>query len=194
MSEPSAAGAPGPSGAAAQVVCPGSFDPPTNGHLDVLERTAQLFPRVIVAVLVNPDKHGMFAVAERVQLLRDLLAGHSGVRVDSFSGLLVDYCTAHGITAIVKGIRARSDFDYELQMAQMNSDLAAPATLTTLFLPTSPTHSFISSSLVKQVAGLGGRVDHLLPPAVAAALAVKLDQLRPGSGEPAPTAGPSLAD
>ena len=178
--------APGPS---PHVVCPGSFDPPTNGHLDVLQRSAGLFGRVTVAVLINPDKRGLFEVDERVALLRELLRDHAGVRVDSFSGLLVDYCTAHGITAIVKGIRAVSDFDYELQMAQMNSDLAAPAGLPTLFLPTSPAFSFISSSLVKQVAGLGGRVDHLLPAPVAAALAVKLDQLGAASGESASAAG-----
>ena len=186
MSESSAPAPPGPG---THVVCPGSFDPPTNGHLDVLTRAAALFPRVTVAVLINPDKHGLFEVAERVQLLRDLLRDYPRVRVDSFSGLLVDFCVDQGITAIVKGIRAVSDFDYELQMAQMNSELAAPAALATLFLPTSPTHSFISSSLVKQVAALGGRVDHLLPPAVAAVLAGKLHQMRVGSGESAPATG-----
>ncbi|GGM06553.1 pantetheine-phosphate adenylyltransferase [Nakamurella endophytica] len=154
-------------------VCPGSFDPPTRGHLDIVGRTARLFDRVTVAVLVNPDKQGLFDVAERMDLLRRTTAelGLDGVRIDSFTGLLVDYCTANGVTAIVKGLRAVSDFDYELQMAQMNKDLSA---VDTLFMPASPEYSFLSSSLVKQVARLGGDVRHLLPDAVAEALAGKL--------------------
>lgn len=154
-----------------RAVCPGSFDPTTLGHLDVIGRAAGLFDRVTVAVLVNPDKRGMFSIDERLELLRATTTGWPNVSVDSFHGLLVDYCVANGITAIVKGIRAVSDFDYELQMAQMNHGLTG---VNTLFLPTSPEYSFVSSSLVKQVATYGGDVAHLLPDVVAAALAGKL--------------------
>jgi pantetheine-phosphate adenylyltransferase len=153
-------------------VCPGSFDPPTLGHLDVIGRAAGLFDRVTVAVLVNPDKHGLFDIDERLELLRATTAQWPNVTADSFQGLLVDYCVANGIAAIVKGIRAVSDFDYELQMAQMNQALTG---VQTLFLPTSPAYSFVSSSLVKQVASYGGDVGHLLPDVVAAALASKIN-------------------
>jgi pantetheine-phosphate adenylyltransferase len=122
-------------------------------------------------VLVNPDKHGMFSLEERLDLLRAITAGWPNVTVDSFRGLLVDYCAASGIAAIVKGLRAVSDFDYELQMAQMNHGLTG---VDTLFLPTSPTYSFVSSSLVKQVAAYGGDVAHLLPDVVATALRDKI--------------------
>lgn len=159
-------------------VCPGSFDPPTLGHLDVIERASRLFDTVTVAVLVNPDKVGMFTIDERLDLLRRISTGRDNVRVDSFSGLLVDYCTQHGIDVIVKGLRAVSDFDYELQMAQMNSDLSG---IDTLFLPADPAHSFLSSSLVKQVARLGGDVGHLLPEAVYDAVLAALPSRR---GEP----------
>jgi len=148
-------------------VCPGSFDPPTLGHLDVIGRAARLFDRVTVAVLINPDKRGLFAVPERLELLRAVTGEWPNVDVDSFHGLLVDYCTAAGIGAIVKGLRAVSDFDYELQMAQMNHGLTG---VDTLFLPTSPAFSFVSSSLVKQVAAYGGDVSHLLPDVVSDAL------------------------
>ena len=151
-------------------VCPGSFDPPTLGHLDVIGRAARLFDRVTVAVLINPDKRGLFAVPERLELLRAVTGEWPNVDVDSFRGLLVDYCTAAGIGAIVKGLRAVSDFDYELQMAQMNQGLTG---VDTLFLPTSPAFSFVSSSLVKQVAAYGGDVSRLLPDVVSAALAGK---------------------
>jgi pantetheine-phosphate adenylyltransferase len=152
-------------------VCPGSFDPPTLGHLDIIGRAARLFDVVTVAVLVNPNKSGLFDTAERLELLRATTAGWDNVTVDSFKGLLVDYCRRRRITAIVKGLRAVSDFDYELQMAQMNSGLAD---VDTLFIPTSPEHSFLSSSLVKQVASYGGDVSALLPPEVNAALRRKL--------------------
>jgi pantetheine-phosphate adenylyltransferase len=154
-------------------VCPGSFDPPTLGHLDVIGRVAGLFERVTVAVLINPDKQGLFTVPERLELLRVVTAGWPNVSVDSFHGLLVDYCSAAGIGAIVKGLRAMSDFEYELQMAQMNHGLTG---VDTLFLPTSPAYSFVSSSLVKQVAGYGGDVSRLLPDVVSAALASKAGQ------------------
>ncbi len=155
-------------------VCPGSFDPPTLGHLDIIGRVAGLFDEVTVAVLINPDKTGLFDVEERLDLLRRITAEWPNVRVDSFSGLLVDYCTSRGIQVIVKGLRAVSDFDYELQMAQMNSGLAG---VDTLFMPTDPTYSFLSSSLVKQVATYGGDVSALLPPAVFDALLDKLGRV-----------------
>jgi len=163
--------APHPTGTHA--VCPGSFDPPTLGHLDVIGRAAGLFDRLTVAVLVNPDKRGMFALDERLELLRQTTGHLPNVDVDTFRGLLVDYCRANGIAAIVKGLRAVSDFDYELQMAQMNHGLTG---VDTLFMPTSPAYSFVSSSLVKQVATYGGDVRHLLPDVVAEALAGKLAQ------------------
>ncbi len=152
-------------------VCPGSFDPPTLGHLDIIGRAARIFDSVTVAVLVNPEKTGLFSTAERLELLRATTSAWPNVDVDSFTGLLVDYCGRRRITAIVKGLRAVSDFDYELQMAQMNSGLAD---VDTLFIPTTPAHSFLSSSLVKQVARYGGDVAALLPPEVNAALLRKL--------------------
>ena len=152
-------------------VCPGSFDPPTLGHLDVIGRVAGLFDRVTVAVLVNPEKSGMFSITERLDLLRATTTEWPNVTVDSFQGLLVDYCTANGIGAIVKGLRAVSDFDYELQMAQMNKGLTG---VDTFFLPTNPEFSFLSSSLIKQIAQYGGDVGHLLPSTVNAAVLSKL--------------------
>ena len=146
-----------------RVVCPGSFDPPTNGHLDIMERSARIFDDVVVAVLVNPAKQGLFTVDERLELLRDLTGGWDNVRVASFNGLLVDFCRTVGAGAIVKGLRAVSDFEYELQMAQMNSHIAG---VDTLFVPTSPGSSFVSSSLVKEVARYGGDVAALVPPLV----------------------------
>lgn len=154
-----------------RAVCPGSFDPPTFGHLDIIGRTAGLFDELTVAVLVNPDKQGMFAVAERLELLREITAGWPNITVDSFQGLLVDYCKPRGIAVIVKGIRAVSDFDYELQMAQMNKGLTG---VDTFFMPTNPEYSFLSSSLIKQIAQYGGDVSHLLPEPVNAALLAKL--------------------
>ena len=153
-------------------VCPGSFDPPTLGHLDVIGRAAGLFDHLTVAVLVNPNKQGMFTLEERQELLRAATSQWPNVTVDSFHGLLVDYCRDNDISAIVKGIRAVSDFDYELQMAQMNHGLTG---VDTLFLPTSPAYSFVSSSLVKQVASYGGDVANLLPDVVVAALASKIN-------------------
>jgi pantetheine-phosphate adenylyltransferase len=146
-----------------RAVCPGSFDPPHNGHLDVIARTAALFDEVVVAVLVNPSKKGMFSVDERMAMLSEITQPHPNVRVDSFHGLLVDYCRAHRITAIVKGLRRAGDFEYELQMAQMNRALAG---VDTMFVPTGPEYAFVSSSLVKEVATYGGDVAGLLPPTV----------------------------
>jgi pantetheine-phosphate adenylyltransferase len=141
-------------------VCPGSFDPVTNGHVDVINRAAALYDELVVAVLVNPGKAGFFPVEERMDLLREAVAHLPNVRVDSFQGLLVDYCGAHDIPVIVKGLRAVSDFEYELQMAQMNRELAA---VETLFVPTAPQVGHLSSSLVKQIATFGGDVSRLVP-------------------------------
>ena len=141
-------------------VCPGSFDPVTNGHLDVFTRAANVADRVVVAVLVNRSKSSLFTVDERIDLLREVVAPLENVEVDCFHGLLVDYCREHGIGAIVKGLRAVSDFDYELQMAQMNYRLAG---VETLFVSTNPLYSYLSSSLVKEVATHGGSVAGLVP-------------------------------
>ena len=152
-------------------VCPGSFDPVTNGHLDVFGRAAAMADEVVVAVLVNHTKAGLFTIDERIEMLREVVAPYPNIRVDSFHGLLVDYCRAHGITAIVKGLRAVSDFDYELQMAQMNYRLAG---VETVFITTNPLYSFLSSSLVKEVAKFGGDVDGLVPEAVLKRLRARL--------------------
>jgi pantetheine-phosphate adenylyltransferase len=146
-----------------RAVCPGSFDPVTNGHVDVIQRAAGLYDELVVAVLVNPGKAGFFPVGERMDLLREAVADLPNVTVDSFEGLLVDYCRAHALPVIVKGLRAVSDFEYELQMAQMNRELAG---IETLFVPTAPQVGHLSSSLVKQVAQFGGDVSHLVPKAV----------------------------
>jgi pantetheine-phosphate adenylyltransferase len=143
-----------------RAVCPGSYDPPTNGHLDILERTSAVFDEVVVAVLINKNKRGLFTVDERIEMLGEAASHLPNVRLDSWHGLLVDYCRQHDIRAIVKGLRAVSDFDYELQMAQMNQQLSG---VETLFMPTKPLNSFLSSSLVKEVATYGGDVAHLLP-------------------------------
>ena len=146
-----------------RAVCPGSFDPVTNGHVDVIQRAAGLYDELVVAVLVNPGKAGFFPVGERMDLLREAVADLPNVIVDSFEGLLVDYCRAHALPVIVKGLRAVSDFEYELQMAQMNRELAG---IETLFVPTAPQVGHLSSSLVKQIATFGGDVSRLVPKAV----------------------------
>jgi pantetheine-phosphate adenylyltransferase len=146
-----------------RAVCPGSFDPPTNGHLDVVGRASALFDEIVVAVLVNKNKKSLFTVDERMAMLREIVAPYPNVRVDSFHGLLVDYCRDNDIRAIVKGLRVVTDFEYELQMAQMNQRLSG---VDTLFMSTSPDYSFVSSSLVKEVATYGGDVAHLLPESV----------------------------
>ena len=154
-----------------RAVCPGSFDPVTNGHLDVIERISPIFDEVVVAVLVNKSKSGLFSTEERMELLRESTADLPNVTVDSFHGLLVDFCKARGIGVIVKGLRAVSDFDYELQMGQMNHSLAE---VETLFMPTNPLYSFLSSSLVREVATFGGDVSKLVPAPVLAALQTKI--------------------
>jgi pantetheine-phosphate adenylyltransferase len=150
------------------VLCPGSFDPPTLGHLDVIRRASRLFDRVTVAVLINPAKSGLFTVDERIALLRKATEAWPAVSVDSFGGLLVDYCERHGVDAILKGIRAAGDADYELPMAHMNAHLTG---VQTLFLPTAPEYSYVSSSLVKEIAHHGGDIAGLVPESVARALA-----------------------
>ncbi len=154
-----------------RAVCPGSFDPITNGHLDIIERATKLFDVVHVAVMINKSKQGLFSIEERIALIEEVTGESGNVVVESFHGLLVDYCKQRDIPAIVKGLRAVSDFDYELQMAQMNNGLSG---VETLFIPTNPTYSFLSSSLVKEVATWGGDVSHLLPEPVLTALLGKL--------------------
>jgi pantetheine-phosphate adenylyltransferase len=151
-----------------RAVCPGSYDPITNGHLDIIARASKLYDEVYVTVMINKSKQGLFTVEERLELIRRVTGQYGNVQVESFHGLLVDYCKQHEIPAIVKGLRAVSDFDYELQMAQMNNGLSG---VETLFVPTNPTYSFLSSSLVKEVAAWGGDVSHLVPEEVLGALA-----------------------
>lgn len=149
-------------------LCPGSFDPPTNGHVDVIRRCLEIFDHVVVAIVANPSKRALFDSAERIEMLETLFAEDLGrLEVHAFSGLLVDFAREKQVDLIVKGLRAVSDFEYELQMAQMNENLAG---MNTLFLPTNPEYGYLSSSLVKEVARLGGSVDGLVPPLVATAL------------------------
>jgi pantetheine-phosphate adenylyltransferase len=146
-----------------RVLCPGSFDPVTNGHLDIIERAANLYDEVVVAVFVNQSKSSLFSVEERQKMLAEVTAHRPNVTIDTFEGLVVDYCRDNGIPVILKGLRAVSDFDYELQMAQMNRGLAG---IDTLFMPTNPEYSFLASSLVKEIARWGGDVASLVPPTV----------------------------
>ncbi|MEV6213705.1 pantetheine-phosphate adenylyltransferase [Nocardia sp. NPDC051833] len=159
----------------AAALCPGSFDPVTNGHLDVFARAAAQFDEVIITVNVNPKKQGMFTVEERMELLRESVSHLPNVRVASWQGLTVDFAKQEGITAIVKGLRDAGDFGYELQMAQMNHKLAG---VDTFFIATNPSLSFLSSSLVKEVAAYGGDVSDMLPPAVHKRLLDRLAERR----------------
>jgi pantetheine-phosphate adenylyltransferase len=143
-----------------KVVCPGSFDPITFGHLDIIQRASSLFDEVIVAVLVNKTKKSLFTVDERMSMISEVTAEFPNVKVASWSGLLVDYCQENGIQAIVKGLRAVTDFDYELQMSQMNLQLKG---VETLFMSTAPAHSFLSSSLVKEIAAYDGDISGYVP-------------------------------
>ena len=153
-------------------LCPGTFDPVTNGHLDIIERASRHFDRFVVAVLQNPSKAPLFSVEERVSLLKEVTADFRGVEVGSFSGLLVDYAKQQDATVIVKGLRAMTDFDYELQMAQMNHRLGG---VETFFITTNPVWSYLSSSLVRDIARLGGDVEGLVPAVVKERLVERLD-------------------
>ena len=150
-------------------LCPGSFDPVTLGHVDIIERSARHFDEVIVAVIRNPQKaQSLFDLEERQEMLREVLGHLPNIRIEFFKGLLVDFAKDHGAESIIKGLRAVSDFDYELQMAQMNQRLSG---IDTFFLSTSPQYSFLSSSLVREVARFGGDVSSMVPPVVAKRLA-----------------------
>ena len=139
----------------------------TNGHLDIISRAAAMYDEVVVAVLINVTKQGLFTVDERVELLSEVTSQYGNVKIDRFHGLLVDFCAANGITAVVKGLRAVSDFEYEMQMAQMNYRMAK---IETLFMTTNPLYSFLSSSLIKEIARYGGDVSGLVPEPVVSQL------------------------
>lgn len=147
-----------------RAVYPGSFDPVTNGHLDIIERASRVFDEVIVVVLVNPNKNGLFDIDERVQLIKKVTTHLSNVKVESFSGLLIDFMNERDSKVIVKGLRAVSDFEYEFQMSLMNSKLDPD--IETVFMMTSAQNSFLSSSAVKQVAVFGGCIKDLVPDSI----------------------------
>lgn len=155
----------------AGALCPGSFDPVTNGHVDIFARAAAQFDEVVITVVVNPNKQGMFTIDERMEMIREVTAHLPNVRVESWRGLLVDFAKQEGLTAIVKGLRDGNDFSYELQMAQMNRKLTG---VDTFFIATNPAWSFVSSSLVKEVAAYGGDIADLLPPTVHKRLLARL--------------------
>lgn len=154
-----------------RVVCPGSFDPVTNGHLDIISRASGLYDEVVVAVLINITKKTLFTVDERVEMMHEVTKDYGNVRIERFHGLLVDFCADHGINAVVRGLRAVSDFEYEMQMAQMNYRLAK---VETLFMSTNPQYSFLSSSLIKEIATYGGDVSGLVPDSVLTRLSARL--------------------
>jgi pantetheine-phosphate adenylyltransferase len=149
-------------------IYPGSFDPITNGHLDLIERGSRLFGRLVVSILRNETKEPLFSVAERMEMLREVVREYPNVEVESFNGLLVDHAAHIGATVILRGIRAISDYEYELQMALMNRRLGPG--IETVFLMAGEVYSFISSRLVKEVVGLGGNISGLVPPSVEARL------------------------
>jgi pantetheine-phosphate adenylyltransferase len=159
-------------------VCPGSFDPITFGHLDIIERASKMFDEVVIAVLVNKTKNTLFTVPERIEMITEVTRSFSNVRVDSWSGLLVDYCQANEIDIIVKGLRAVTDFDYELQMSQINLQLKS---IETLFMSTAPAHSFLSSSLVKEIASYDGDVSNYIPAPLLEKLKARLDLVHGGN-------------
>jgi pantetheine-phosphate adenylyltransferase len=156
-----------------RAVCPGSFDPVTNGHLDIFTRAAALYDEVVVAVGTNSSKNRLFSLEERLDMLRAVTADLPAVTVTAFAGLLVDFCRTNAIPVIIKGVRGTADVDYEVQMAQMNRQLAD---VETLFVPTDNRYSFLSSSLVREVATFGGDVSALVPPYVADRLTTRLTQ------------------
>jgi pantetheine-phosphate adenylyltransferase len=154
-----------------RAVCPGSFDPITFGHLDIIERASNQFDEVIVAVFVNRKKSGLFTIQERMEMIEENVKKFKNVRVDSGDGLLVEYCRKNSVQAIVKGLRAVTDFDYELQMAQVHIQASG---VETMFMATSPTHSFLSSSIVKELAHFGGDVSSMVPANVDQALKLRV--------------------
>lgn len=154
------------------VIYPGSFDPITNGHIDIIERCAESFDNVIVAVLINSSKHGIFTNEERVELIRETTKDFKNVEVDSFSGLLIDYARMKDTNIIIKGLRAVSDFEYEMQMALANKKLYSK--LETLFMVSNTKYSFLSSSIVREVSSLGGDISSFVPKIVEEALKNKI--------------------
>ncbi|HLV75036.1 phosphopantetheine adenylyltransferase [Actinomadura hallensis] len=154
-----------------RAVCPGSFDPVTNGHLDIISRASRLYDEVVVAVLINKNKKSLFTVEERAEMISETTKEYGNVRVDTFYGLTVDYCKEQDIPVIVRGLRAVSDYEYELQMAQMNHRIAG---IETLFMATNPEFAFLSSSLMKEVVKFGGDISGLVPDVVQAALVERL--------------------
>lgn len=155
---------------ARRAVCPGSFDPITYGHLDIIKRASAHFDEVVVAVFINSTKQSLFSVEERIEMIKETTKGLKNIKVDSWSGLTVDYCKKNQIDVITKGLRAVTDFDYELQQAQVN----LRAGVDTMFMATDPAHSFLSSSLVKELAKYNGDITSMVPPTVQAALAKKV--------------------
>lgn len=156
-----------------RAVCPGSFDPITFGHLDIIERASSQFDEVIVAVFVNRKKSGLFTIQERMEMIQVNVEKFKNVRVDTGDGLLVEYCKKNSVQAIVKGLRAVTDFDYELQMAQVHTQASG---VETMFMATSPTHSFLSSSIVKELAHFGGDVSSMVPTNVNKALMARVGE------------------
>jgi pantetheine-phosphate adenylyltransferase len=163
-----------------RAIFPGSFDPPTNGHLDIIKRSQPLFDEIIISILNNPDKNPLFSVGERCDMIREILPsvtnGNCTITVDSFSGLTVDFAKKIGATAIIRGIRAVSDYEYELRMALMNRRLEP--SVETVFLMADEEYSYVSSTLMKQVFMLGGRVAGLIPELVEARMRAKLGTTR----------------
>lgn len=159
-------------------VVPGSFDPPTLGHVDVIQRASAVFQTVVVAVLINPSKTPLFTVDERIGMLKKIVDPYTNVEIESFEGLMVEFAAAKAPSVILKGLRVVSDFEYELQMAQMNRHLQG---VETMFVPTSATHAYLSSSLVKEVARFGGKLAGLVPPVVEQALLEKQAALETGA-------------
>lgn len=160
-------------------VCPGSFDPVTKGHLDIIKRASVLFSEVVVLVVVNVDKHCVFSVEERCEMIKQAISGIPNVRVDHYDGLLVDYVRRVGAQAIVKGLRAMSDFEYEFQMALTNKKLLPYAE--TVFLTTSTENMYVSSSLVRQIAGFGGDIRDLVPKCLVKTITARLRRPVPGA-------------
>jgi pantetheine-phosphate adenylyltransferase len=153
-----------------RAVCPGSFDPVTFGNLDIIKRASAHFDEVVVAVFINSTKQSLFTVEERIEMIKETTKELPNIKVDSWSGLTVEYCKRNNIDVITKGLRAVSDFDYELQQAQVNLQ----AGVDTMFMATDPAHSFLSSSLVKELAKYNGDISKMVPPSIQAALVKKL--------------------